>query len=31
VAERCRVERPSARLIDGREVACHLAEQFLAG
>jgi len=29
--ERCRNERPRARLIDGREVACHFAEQFLAG
>jgi len=28
--ERCHKERPPARLIDGREVACHLAEQFLA-
>ena len=29
VAERCRAERPRARAIDGREVACHFAEQFL--
>jgi dipeptide transport system ATP-binding protein len=29
VAERCRAERPLARAIDGREVACHFAEQFL--
>jgi dipeptide transport system ATP-binding protein len=29
VGERCREERPGARLIDGREVACHFAEQFL--
>jgi dipeptide transport system ATP-binding protein len=28
-AERCRQERPAARSIDGREVACHFAEQFL--
>jgi len=27
--ERCRQERPNARLVDGREVACHFAEQFL--
>jgi dipeptide transport system ATP-binding protein len=31
VAERCRVERPSPRSVDGRDVACHFAEQFLAG
>jgi dipeptide transport system ATP-binding protein len=31
VSEPCRNERPVARLIDGREVACHFAEQFLAG
>jgi dipeptide transport system ATP-binding protein len=31
VAERCRQERPVARSIDGREVACHLAEEFLNG
>jgi dipeptide transport system ATP-binding protein len=29
VAERCRLERPSPRLIDGRQVACHFAERFL--
>jgi dipeptide transport system ATP-binding protein len=29
VAERCRVERPAARSIDGRQVACHFAERFL--
>jgi dipeptide transport system ATP-binding protein len=27
--ERCREERPPARSIDGREVACHFAEEFL--
>jgi dipeptide transport system ATP-binding protein len=26
--DRCRTERPSPRLLDGRQVACHLAEQF---
>jgi dipeptide transport system ATP-binding protein len=31
VAEPCRKERPTARLIDAREVACHFAERFLAG
>jgi dipeptide transport system ATP-binding protein len=31
VAAQCREERPAARLIDGREVACHLVEQFLMG
>jgi dipeptide transport system ATP-binding protein len=31
VAERCREERPTARLIEGREVACHFAEQLLSG
>jgi dipeptide transport system ATP-binding protein len=31
VAERCHEERPVARLIDGRQVACHFAEQFLDG
>ena len=30
-ADQCREERPPARLIDGREVACHFAEHFLAG
>jgi dipeptide transport system ATP-binding protein len=29
VAERCRIERPSPRVIEGRAVACHLAERFL--
>ena len=29
VVERCRVERPRARPIDGRQVACHLAERFV--
>jgi dipeptide transport system ATP-binding protein len=28
VAQRCRDERPNLRPIDGREVACHFAEQF---
>jgi oligopeptide/dipeptide ABC transporter ATP-binding protein len=28
-AERCRAERPAARSIDGRQVACHFAERFL--
>ena len=27
--ERCRTERPVPRPLDGREVACHLAERFL--
>ena len=27
--ERCRVERPAARLVAGRAVACHFAERFL--
>ncbi len=27
--ERCRVERPLPRALDGRQVACHLAENFL--
>jgi len=29
--ERCRDERPAARSIDGRQVACHFAERFLDG
>jgi dipeptide transport system ATP-binding protein len=29
VTERCKVERPQPRLIDGRYVACHYAENFL--
>jgi dipeptide transport system ATP-binding protein len=29
VTERCRVERPQPRLLDGRYVACHYAENFL--
>ncbi|HEY6258361.1 MAG TPA: dipeptide ABC transporter ATP-binding protein [Xanthobacteraceae bacterium] len=29
VAQRCRDERPPARLVDGRQVACHFAERFL--
>ena len=28
--ERCRHERPALRVLDGRQVACHLAENFLA-
>ena len=27
--DRCRAERPALRLLDGRQVSCHLAEQFL--
>jgi dipeptide transport system ATP-binding protein len=27
--ERCRTERPALRQLDGRQVSCHLAEQFL--
>lgn len=30
VADRCRTERPQKREIDGRQVACHYAETFLA-
>lgn len=30
VTERCRSERPLPRACDGRKVACHYAEQFLA-
>jgi dipeptide transport system ATP-binding protein len=29
VAQRCRDERPATRSLDGRQVACHLAESFL--
>jgi dipeptide transport system ATP-binding protein len=29
VTERCKVERPQPRLLDGRYVACHYAENFL--
>jgi len=29
VIDRCRAERPAPRPVDGRMVACHLAEQFL--
>jgi dipeptide transport system ATP-binding protein len=29
VIERCRNERPAPRLLDGRQVACHLAHQFV--
>ena len=29
VIERCRVERPALRPLDGRQVSCHLAESFL--
>ncbi|WP_377844626.1 peptide ABC transporter ATP-binding protein [Bosea sp. UC22_33] len=30
VTDRCRAERPDKREIDGRQVACHYAEDFLA-
>ncbi|HEV2512245.1 peptide ABC transporter ATP-binding protein [Bosea sp. (in: a-proteobacteria)] len=30
VADRCRTERPQKREVDGRQVACHYAETFLA-
>jgi dipeptide transport system ATP-binding protein len=30
VTDRCRIERPAKRLLDGRLVACHYAERFLA-
>jgi dipeptide transport system ATP-binding protein len=30
-ADRCRAERPVARSLDGREVACHFAERWLGG
>ncbi|CAH1658750.1 dipeptide ABC transporter ATP binding subunit DppF [Hyphomicrobiales bacterium] len=30
VTDRCRTERPEKREIDGRQVACHFAEDFLA-
>ena len=30
VTDRCRVERPPLRPLDGRLVACHYAEQFLS-
>jgi dipeptide transport system ATP-binding protein len=30
VTDRCRIERPAMRLLDGRLVACHYAERFLA-
>ncbi|MEZ2407955.1 dipeptide transport system ATP-binding protein [Bosea sp. OAE752] len=30
VTDRCRAERPEKREIDGRQVACHFAEDFLA-
>ena len=30
VTERCRVERPAPRPLDGRMVACHYAERFLS-
>ncbi|CAD5275833.1 dipeptide transporter; ATP-binding component of ABC superfamily [Bosea sp. 62] len=30
VADRCRTERPQKREVDGRKVACHYAETFLA-
>jgi dipeptide transport system ATP-binding protein len=31
VIERCRKERPAPRPVEGRLVACHLAEQFVTG
>jgi dipeptide transport system ATP-binding protein len=31
VTERCRIERPPLRPVDGRLVACHYAEEFLTG
>ena len=31
VTDRCRVDRPLLRPVDGRLVACHYAEEFLAG
>jgi dipeptide transport system ATP-binding protein len=31
VTDRCRVERPVLRPLDGRQVACHYAERFLGG
>ncbi len=30
VVDRCRIERPATRAIDGRQVACHFAERFVA-
>jgi dipeptide transport system ATP-binding protein len=30
-AQRCRDERPAARPLDGRQVACHFAERFVEG
>jgi len=30
VTEKCRAERPLLRTIDGRDVACHYAEQFVS-
>jgi dipeptide transport system ATP-binding protein len=30
-AQRCRDERPAARPLDGRQVACHFAERFMEG
>ena len=30
VTDRCRAERPPLRPVDGRMVACHYAEQFVA-
>jgi dipeptide transport system ATP-binding protein len=29
VTDRCRSERPAVRMVEGRRVACHYAEQFL--
>ena len=31
VTDKCRTERPALRAVDGRDVACHYAEQFLTG
>jgi dipeptide transport system ATP-binding protein len=30
-AQQCRDERPAARALDGRQVACHFAERFMEG
>jgi dipeptide transport system ATP-binding protein len=31
VTDKCRAERPPLRLVDGRYVACHYAEEFIGG
>ena len=31
VTDRCRAERPPLRAVDGRDVACHYAEEFVGG